>query len=319
MKKEITIIIVSYNKGNCLKECIDSCLSQKSIDNTEIIIGDDGSSDGSIDIIKQYADEYPDTITYFVMERIITEPIIGSIRASNVIKTALQKASGNFIYLLSCDDYICDKDFIYNGSKILNQNPEIKAVAAKSFKKVFSDGKEIVCTVKPYAPQIYWTGVYNHISCYIFRKDYAIANLLDRFCDDTGLEYSFIGKWKYIDSIAFNYRQIDNSIMHNSDLLELNLLEMMLFQDCLNRKKLAKIFSLSRFYRPLHYMFKHRNEITQSKYAKYISNSEKYANNVISEILEYDDFSILKKMTYRLYLCYGAFVTLFFKIIRKIS
>lgn len=317
MKKEITIIIVSYNKGCYLKECIESCLLQKAIDNTEIIIGDDGSSDDSIDIIKQYAAEYPDTITYFVMERIITEPIIGSIRASKVIKTALKKASGELIYLLSCDDYICDKTFILRGSQILSKNQAIKAVVAKSFKKVFSDGKDIVCTVKPYAATLYWTGAYNHISCFLFRKAYASANLLDRFCDDTGLEYSIIGKWEYIDSVAFNYRQIDDSIMHNSDWLELNLLELMLFQDCLNNKYLAKIFSLSRFYKPLNYVFRHRDEIKQPKYAKYISNSEKYANNVIGKLLDYNNYNVIKKITYKLYLYYGAIISIFFGFIRK--
>ena len=52
--KEISIIIVSYNEIEYIEEAIESCLSQKGINDYEIIIGDDGSTDGSINLINEY-------------------------------------------------------------------------------------------------------------------------------------------------------------------------------------------------------------------------------------------------------------------------
>ena len=49
--------MTSYNKAQYLKRAIDSVLDQKVDFKYEIIIVDDGSDDGSIDIIKSYSDK----------------------------------------------------------------------------------------------------------------------------------------------------------------------------------------------------------------------------------------------------------------------
>ncbi len=52
----VSIIIPVYNSEKYLKECIDSILSQTYPD-IEIIVVDDGSTDSSLDILKQYSDQ----------------------------------------------------------------------------------------------------------------------------------------------------------------------------------------------------------------------------------------------------------------------
>ena len=52
---KFTIIITSYNKGQYLKTCLDSCLNQ-SEKNYEIILCDNYSDDNSADIFSSYND-----------------------------------------------------------------------------------------------------------------------------------------------------------------------------------------------------------------------------------------------------------------------
>ena len=52
---------MSYNEKEYLEEAIQSCLCQD-VSDFEIIIGDDGSSDGSIELFEAYAAKFPKII-----------------------------------------------------------------------------------------------------------------------------------------------------------------------------------------------------------------------------------------------------------------
>ena len=54
METKITVIIPVYNAEQYLKECLDSVLRQ-SLAEIEVLCIDDGSSDGSAGILKEYA------------------------------------------------------------------------------------------------------------------------------------------------------------------------------------------------------------------------------------------------------------------------
>ena len=54
---KLSIIIVSYNESRFLEKAVGSCLDQD-YDDDEIIIGDDGSDDGSVDIITRDAETH---------------------------------------------------------------------------------------------------------------------------------------------------------------------------------------------------------------------------------------------------------------------
>ena len=54
----VSICIPTYNGEKYLKECLDSCIDQ-TFKNYEIIICDDCSSDGTIKIIEEYSEKFP--------------------------------------------------------------------------------------------------------------------------------------------------------------------------------------------------------------------------------------------------------------------
>lgn len=51
---KVSIYSACYNQKNTIKKCLDSILAQKTNFDFEIIIKDDCSTDGTIEIIKEY-------------------------------------------------------------------------------------------------------------------------------------------------------------------------------------------------------------------------------------------------------------------------
>ncbi len=89
---KISIITPSYNQGQFLEETIRSVLLQN-YPNLEYIIIDGGSTDNTVDIIKQYEP----WISYWVSERDNGQ--------AHAINKGLEKATGEIIAYLNSDDY----------------------------------------------------------------------------------------------------------------------------------------------------------------------------------------------------------------------
>lgn len=90
-----SVIIPIYNTKSFLRTCIESVLAQTQKD-IEIILVDDGSTDGSTQIIKEYEARYP-----FIKAIYQENQKQGAARNAGV-----KVASGEYIYFLDSDDYI---------------------------------------------------------------------------------------------------------------------------------------------------------------------------------------------------------------------
>ncbi|MCE7054130.1 glycosyltransferase family 2 protein [Algoriphagus sp. AGSA1] len=100
----VSIIIPVYNKASFIKETLESALGQ-TYPNTEIILVDDGSTDGSFDILKDYYKNYPDKIILIDQE---------SQGVSVATNKGIQAAKGEYIQFLDADDLL-------SSNKIVNQ------------------------------------------------------------------------------------------------------------------------------------------------------------------------------------------------------
>lgn len=94
-ESKVSIIVPVYNKVNVLNHCIDSLLEQ-TYKKIEIILVDDGSQDGSLELCNEFAKKDKRII-------IIHKDNGGVGSARN---KGIEKASGEFIIFVDSDDYV---------------------------------------------------------------------------------------------------------------------------------------------------------------------------------------------------------------------
>ena len=97
---KVSVILPIYNVQNYLRQCLGSVVSQ-TLGDIEIICVNDGSTDSSLDIIKEYADRD-------ARIKVITGPNGGYGRAMN---KGLDCASGEYIGIVEPDDYVAENMF----------------------------------------------------------------------------------------------------------------------------------------------------------------------------------------------------------------
>ena len=92
---KVSVIIPTYNQRDFVRETIDSVLAQ-TYNNIEIIVTDDGSIDGTREIIQEYASQYPEKIKPVYSEK--NTGIAANINRGLAVRT------GEFIAWLGGDD-----------------------------------------------------------------------------------------------------------------------------------------------------------------------------------------------------------------------
>lgn len=92
---KVSVIIPVYNVEQYLSDCLNSVINQ-TLKDIEVIAVNDGSTDGSLDILNRYSYKYS-----FI--KVISQPNKGQGMARNI---GLKKSNGEYIYFLDGDDYV---------------------------------------------------------------------------------------------------------------------------------------------------------------------------------------------------------------------
>lgn len=109
---KISIITVSFNAVKVIEETIVSVINQ-TYTNVEYIIIDGGSTDGTVDIIKEYADK----ISYWVSES--DKGIYDAMNKGGI------KALGDFLYFLNAGDSFYNKSSLMSVVKEIELNENV--------------------------------------------------------------------------------------------------------------------------------------------------------------------------------------------------
>ncbi len=108
---KLTIIIVNYNTGHLLKECLESIYSTvKGDDFCKVIVVDNNSTDGSVNLIKKF---------FLRVELIENHENIGFARANN---QAIKVSKSQYVLLLN-PDTVVQHDAIFKMVHFMNTNP----------------------------------------------------------------------------------------------------------------------------------------------------------------------------------------------------
>lgn len=134
---KVSVAMIAYNVEKYIEEAIESVLNQKVSFRVELVIGEDCSTDNTLQIALAYQEKYPDIIK-------VLRPEKNQGLTPNCIST-INSCKGEYVALLDSDDYwtkdnklslqidFLDKNKTYPGSghqsfKIYDDRPEIKDV-----------------------------------------------------------------------------------------------------------------------------------------------------------------------------------------------
>lgn len=117
-----SIIIPVYNAEATLRRCLDSLVSQQFSDH-ELLLINDGSTDGSDCICQEYADTYPQ-IRYFPKEN-------GGV--SSARNLGLAQARGDYVLFVDSDDYVAEDYFAVISHAIARGTPDLLLFGWRSF------------------------------------------------------------------------------------------------------------------------------------------------------------------------------------------
>lgn len=116
IEPKVTVIIPLYNKEKYVKRAVDSVLAQTFID-FELIIVDDGSTDGSVDVVKGYDDK---------RIRIIQQTNSGPGAARN---RGAAEAKGAFLAFLDADDEWLP-EYLQTIDNVRKDNPDCNVIVS---------------------------------------------------------------------------------------------------------------------------------------------------------------------------------------------
>lgn len=211
---DLSIIIPVYNHKDTIKENIDSVLNQKTKYNFEVILVDDGSTDGVSDVIKIYETDSRVTI--------ITQKNGGIGSARN---TGLNNAVGKYIMFVDCDDivhddivenlmsnaYSQDYDMVMAAHNLVKvQNGKIVNVIPNIYSKRnlmnFKNNDEIMNLAGLPWCKVYKRELWNNVRFFpgYWYEDTIILPLI----------FTQVKSYKYITNIEYEYKWFENNFSH---------------------------------------------------------------------------------------------------------
>lgn len=113
---KVSVVVTSFNQKNYIKHCLDSVLNQKYYADIEVIVGDDGSKDGTAEIILDYAKRFPDQIR-----------IAGDGKNRGMLqnlKRCFNLCTGSYIAICEGDDYWLSERKLFKQVKQISSNKE---------------------------------------------------------------------------------------------------------------------------------------------------------------------------------------------------
>jgi CMP-N-acetylneuraminic acid synthetase len=204
----VTVYITNYNYGRYLRQSIDSVLSQ-TLQDFELLIIDDGSTDDSRQIMENYAD-HPKVELIYQKNR--------GLNVTNNI--ALRLARGQYIVRLDADDYF-EPDALEAMAQLLDADPEVGLVFPDYFMvDRHGSAMEAVCRLD-FDREVALLDQPAHGACTMIRREFLVAlgGYDESYSCQDGYELwiKFTAKHKVrnINRPLFHYRQHGENLTSN--------------------------------------------------------------------------------------------------------
>lgn len=190
---DVSICIITYKAEKYIADTIKSIKMQKTTCAYEIVIGDDASTDGTPEILKDYWSEDPEHFSV-----IINKENLGL--STNMYNT-LCKAKGKYIVILYGDDYWTDESMLQSSYNYLELHSEYIGVSSPV--AFIYDGEAEAFRVEP--PKQLWNKPCT-LKSYLKGYDFPMAGLMFRnavLSDSYDHFYKIIESHRDIDDASF--------------------------------------------------------------------------------------------------------------------
>ena len=253
MNTDISVIIPVYNVEQYLSKCLDSVINQD-FDSFEIIIVDDGSTDGSMKIAKEYATKYQNKIKLIIQEN----KGLGGAR-----NTGIREANGNYIMFVDSDDSIkqgslsylydeiqkADADIAFFGIEFVKNDGTVNSILKPTEnERIITSLEEdpICCYIDPsVCSKLFKTSLFKDNNLKFTEKVwYEDLRLLPKLALKSN-------KLVFLNRVCYSYLQRDGSIMHNANI-EKNSDMLNTIKDVIGFYKENNSFE--KYYSPLEFM-----------------------------------------------------------------
>lgn len=119
----VTIRSLTYNHADYIETALDSFLSQITPFRFQVLVHDDASTDGTTEILRSYAEKYPNII------RPIIQPKNLFSQGNGLVRRAIDaRLEGKYIAMCECDDYWTDPHKLARQVAYLEAHPECTMV-----------------------------------------------------------------------------------------------------------------------------------------------------------------------------------------------
>ena len=237
----VTIASTTYNMEAYIGEAIESWLAQKTSFQFDIVISDDGSTDGTCDVVRRYIEKYPNI-------RLISTGHIG--KMPNFIRS-LKESKGKYIALCDGDDYWIDPEKLQKQVDFMESHPDFSECFTNSYVLNTETGKKKIAKTQIWE-EADTEGLLQHrdndnvqmspghTSTFLYRNQY-LQEYPEWMYGDVMTDFplymlmSKYGKAKFINEITSVYRHRPNGVSSLNFTFEKNARKRIIVYRNINR------------------------------------------------------------------------------------
>lgn len=211
----LTAYCLTYNHEKYIRKTLEGFVSQKTSYKYKVIVHDDASTDGTPQIVQEFADKYPDIIVPILQKE--NQYSKGVRIFSEIIKS---KIEGKYVAICEGDDYWCDENKLQMQIDFMEKNPEY-SLCAHNTERIDVDGNNLHNNINKETEDRDYTadeiiasieGRLFHTSSYLYRMELRKQMPQEVYCikhvGDLPLSIYFAtcGKVHYFGKIMSKYR-----------------------------------------------------------------------------------------------------------------
>jgi glycosyltransferase involved in cell wall biosynthesis len=224
MEKGVSVLMICYNQEKYISRAIESVLAQKTNFPIVIFISDDCSTDTTPEIIKEYANQFPELFKVLIRDK--------NVGVSQNTLENYQRCTEKYIALLEGDDYWIDENKLQKQFDFMEANPQVALCFTNACSFIDGNEEEKKIMIKEKLDQnifdldhyLYSGRIFMPTLTIFIRKNAFPDSIPDWLYNTFNLDWAMNilfmqkGKAGYIDEITAMYRKHKGGIILSTEL-----------------------------------------------------------------------------------------------------